>query len=187
MNSLSRKKHVVPLVLAAIAVLTIPLLILALPRPSEQKPRLDDIAWVHHHQGVMSDPAWRQANRMRHPFWAVDQDAAAIEKVVDFLPSRVPTAHVLVLGILPSKHDRWKSWKDRQIKGELAARYAGSSKDVSYVDLGKLLLTPAGDLNQSVYDNEGFFLHPNDAGQRLLAEAIFAKASPFEAPTRPFA
>jgi lysophospholipase L1-like esterase len=122
----------------------------------------------------------------RHPFWTTGEDAAAIEKIVDLLHTRMPAAHILVIGILPSKHDRWKSAKDREINQELAARYAGStSGPASYVDLSHLLLTPAGDLNQSLYENEGFFLHPNDAGQRLLAEAVLAEASPFEAPTRP--
>jgi lysophospholipase L1-like esterase len=110
---------------------------------------------------------------------AAGQSAADVElgidAVVDKLREKLPQASIVLLGILPSEISETKSAADREINRYLASRYAVDPK-VAYLDIGPVFFRD-GTLDASLfYDprlpRPGRPLHPDTAGQRLMAEAI---------------
>ena len=100
---------------------------------------------------------------------------AGIDAVVVKLREKLPQASILLLGILPSDISESKSAADREINRYLAYRYELDPK-VVYLDIAPVFFKE-GKLDTSIFYDPRLpgtrkALHPDTAGQRLMAEAI---------------
>jgi lysophospholipase L1-like esterase len=110
--------------------------------------------------------------------WArqtAEQTEAGIDAVVGSLEQRLPETRILLLGILPTGISGSKTAADRAVNRYLTACY-GENPRVTYLDIGSIFYKH-GALDASLfYDprlpRPGAPLHPNTAGQRMMAEAI---------------
>lgn len=110
--------------------------------------------------------------------WAnhsAEQTKSGIDAVVAELEQRLPTARILLLGLLPSELSPEKSARDRAVNAALAASYAVNPR-VAYLDVGSIFFKN-GALDATLfYDprlaRPGRPLHPDTVGQRMMAESI---------------
>jgi lysophospholipase L1-like esterase len=119
-----------------------------------------------------------------------EEVAAGIEAVVASLHTHMPTAKILVVGILPTTVSPQKSAKDAAVNAAVATFYVHSSY-VRTLNLDALFLKPDGSVDQSLfYDMPApckgpdcdpnapppprKVVHPNTVGQRKWAEAVAA-------------
>ena len=103
------------------------------------------------------------------------QTELGIDAVVDTLRRKLPQASIVLVGILPSEISEKKTAADRAINQYLARRYESDAK-VAYLDIGPAFFKD-GKLDDSIfYDprlpRPGKALHPDTAGQLMMAEAI---------------
>jgi lysophospholipase L1-like esterase len=113
----------------------------------------------------------------KHRNWTADQDAAAIERIVDEVHAGMPAAHVLLVGILPSNQGPWKTEMTNQINSQLASRFAsGGVPWVTYIDVSSVFL-------KNGHTDDALFVeptkvppqgavHPTAHGQALMAAAL---------------
>lgn len=104
-----------------------------------------------------------------------EQTESGVDAVVAVLEDKLPEAHILVVGILPSAVNDAKTSKDHAVNRYLAACY-GENPRVTYLDIGSIFFK-SGQLNAAIfYDprlpQHGKPLHPDTNGQRMMAEAI---------------
>ncbi|HEY0199277.1 MAG TPA: GDSL-type esterase/lipase family protein [Rhodanobacter sp.] len=104
-----------------------------------------------------------------------EQTQLGIDAVVAALEQRLPTTHILLLGLLPSDLSAEKSRRDAEVNRYLAVRY-GDNPRVTYLDVGSIFLRD-GRLDTTRFYDTRFTppagaLHPDTQGQRILAEAI---------------
>ncbi len=115
------------------------------------------------------------ANNLGRVHWGAAMTVPGIEAVVTNTRERLPAAHVLLLGILPSKRSPWVDQQTVLINNALAARYAHDAQ-VTFLNAGTVLLkNDAVDENLFVDPKQTPpkpALHPDAAGMTLLAEAI---------------
>lgn len=107
---------------------------------------------------------------------SAEETQVGIDAVVASLENRLPGTRILLLGILPSAISAEKSTRDATINNYLSECY-GENPRVTYLDIGSIFYKGDGQLNTSIfYDprlpQHGKPLHPDTAGQRLMAEAI---------------
>jgi lysophospholipase L1-like esterase len=104
-----------------------------------------------------------------------EQTEAGIDAVVNELERRLPETRILLLGILPSDISAAKTQKDRAINRYLAACY-GENPRVTYLDIGSIFYQQDSLRSALFYDprlsEPRHPLHPDSAGQRMMAEAI---------------
>jgi lysophospholipase L1-like esterase len=103
------------------------------------------------------------------------QTEVGIDAVVADLEARLPSTHILLLGILPSGLAADVVEKDRAVNRYLAACY-GENPRVTYLDIGSIFYAK-GALNEALFYDprlpaHGKPLHPDTVGQRRMAEAI---------------
>jgi len=100
--------------------------------------------------------------------------ALGIKTILTDLHERCPRCKVLLLGIFPrsEKPDGARAKNDEVNK--LIARYAGdlSLGRISYLDIGAKFLAPDGTLPRDIMPD---FLHPNEKGYQIWADAIIDK------------
>jgi lysophospholipase L1-like esterase len=94
--------------------------------------------------------------------------AAGIGAIVKELRTRLPEAHVLLLGVFPrsEKPDRTRA-KLQQVNQEIARLDDGSH--VTYLDLGKAFLNPDETISRGIMPD---FLHLSARGYRRWADAM---------------
>lgn len=112
------------------------------------------------------------ANNLGHVHWGAPQSIPGIEAVVANAHNKIPNAHIILLGILPSIRSTWVDTQTRTINAALAAHYQHSDF-VEFADLGSLFIK-----NRKV-DGTLFVdphlrppepaLHPNAEGMRRIA------------------
>lgn len=113
----------------------------------------------------------------RHRDWSAENDASAIELIVNRVHEQMPDAHVLVIGNLPSGQSAWKTDMTRQINGLLAAQYSNNSTPwVSYIDISSTFLKN-GHIDNSLFVEPSKqppqgAVHPTAQGQALMAAAL---------------
>lgn len=98
-----------------------------------------------------------------------------IDAVVARLEQKLPEARILLLGLLPSQLSVEKSRADAEVNRYLAERY-GDNPRVSFLDIGSIFMRD-GELDTARFYDTRFTppagaLHPDTAGQRMMAEAI---------------
>jgi lysophospholipase L1-like esterase len=100
--------------------------------------------------------------------------ALGIKTILQDIHERCPRCKVLLLGIFPrsEKPDGARAKNDEVNK--LIARFAGdlSLGRVSYLDIGAKFLAPDGTLPRDIMPD---FLHPNEKGYQIWADAIIDK------------
>lgn len=110
--------------------------------------------------------------------WAnhsAEHTKSGIDAVVAELEERLPSARILLLGLLPTDISPEKTARDNAVNAALAASYAINPR-VTYLDVGSIYFKN-GVLDPSLfYDprlaRPGKPLHPDTVGQRMMAEAI---------------
>ncbi len=108
---------------------------------------------------------------------APSQVLCGIDAIVGEIERRLPATRILLLGILPSAISDAKSAADSAVNAGLAARYAEDAR-VTYLDVGAIFYDADGKLDTKIFydprltDRHAKALHPDTAGQRLMAEAI---------------
>lgn len=121
---------------------------------------------------------------------SVENTVRDIQKLEAVIHQKLPQAHLLIIGILPSDAYNWRApgskdpagkWKaDREINRLIAQFYRGNPK-VTILDVGKVLLSSNGKVNANLFfdPKEIMYegkpsgpLHPDTVGQRKVAEAI---------------
>ncbi len=104
-----------------------------------------------------------------------EQVSAGVIAVVEEIRIRMPNAHVLLLGILPSGISAEKSATDSAVNSAVFAHYGGS-KAVRTLDLAGLFFKDRQlDVNLFYDPKLGpgrLPLHPNTVGQRKMAQAV---------------
>ena len=106
---------------------------------------------------------------------SAEQTEIGIDAVIGELETRLPKTRILLLGLLPSDISAQKTAEDLAINRYLANSY-GEDARVTYFDFGSIVFEH-GALNTDIfYDprlpQHGKPLHPDTAGQRMMAEAI---------------
>jgi lysophospholipase L1-like esterase len=113
----------------------------------------------------------------KHRNWTADQDREAIERIIDEVHARIPAAHILLVGILPSNQGPWKTEMTDQINQQLASRFGhGAVPWVTYIDIGSVFL-------KNGHTDDALFVeptkqppqgavHPTAHGQALMAAAL---------------
>lgn len=115
------------------------------------------------------------ANNFGRVHWDTDMTVPAIESVVANTHKRLPGAHILLLGVLPSIRSAWVDEQTITTNAALAKAYA-HSQIVTFVDLRHLLIEN-GKTNASLYVDPRLTppepaLHPDREGMTLIAEAL---------------
>jgi len=98
--------------------------------------------------------------------------ASGIRKIIDSIHSKSPETKVLLLAILPRGAD--PSDKNRQKNEEVNAMIANydDGKTVHFLNVNDKLLQPDGTLDEKIMPD---FLHPSEAGYRIVGDAIREK------------
>ncbi|WP_298284216.1 GDSL-type esterase/lipase family protein [Acidocella sp.] len=115
------------------------------------------------------------ANNFGRVHWDAAMTVPAVEAVVKNAHQRLPGAHILLLGVLPSIRSAWVDEQTLATNAALARHYAGSA-EVTFMDVG-------GVLEQGGKADAGLFvdprltppapaLHPDAQGMRRIAEAL---------------
>ncbi|GAN80663.1 GDSL-type esterase/lipase family protein [Acidocella aminolytica] len=115
------------------------------------------------------------ANNFGHTHWGTDMTAPAIESVVGNTQKRLPNAHILLLGVLPSIRSAWISEQTLSTNAALAKHYAGNPR-VTFIDLRHLFIKN-GKVDAYLYVDPRMTppepaLHPDREGMTLIAEAL---------------
>lgn len=115
------------------------------------------------------------ANNFGRVHWDANMTVPAIKAVVANVHDRLPAAHILLLGVLPSIRNNWVDQQTRGTNKALAMAYR-HSKDVTYLDLRHLFLKD-GRIDASLYVDPSFVppepaLHPNREGMTRIARAL---------------
>lgn len=117
------------------------------------------------------------ANNLGRVHWNAAQTVAGIGAVVEEAHRRLPSAHLILLSVLPSLRSKYVTRTTEQVNRELAALYpAGTLPWLSFMDVTALFL------RDGVTDRTQFLddqltppdppLHPTAMAQARLAEAI---------------
>ena len=97
--------------------------------------------------------------------------AAGIKVIVDELRTRLPDAKIFLLAILPTGRNPDDALRRlNEEVNRMIARYADND-GIVFCDIGKAFLDQNGILSNSIMPD---FLHPNDRGYRIFAEALKA-------------
>ncbi len=79
------------------------------------------------------------ANNLGHVHWGAALTVPGIESVVDNVHGRLPGAHILLLGVLPSIRSPWVDGQTVLINHALKTQYAQSGL-VTFIDVGPVLM-----------------------------------------------
>ncbi|MFC5457522.1 GDSL-type esterase/lipase family protein [Prosthecobacter fluviatilis] len=94
--------------------------------------------------------------------------AVGIEAIVQELSKRLPQSKILLLGIFPrGEKPNPQREKITEINGIIAKLHG--THNVAFLDIGPKFLTPEGLITKDIMPD---FLHPNEKGYRIWAEAI---------------
>ena len=97
--------------------------------------------------------------------------AAGVKAVVNFFRTKTPDAKLLLLGIFPKGEKADDPLRARiQAVNQLLIRFADGSR-VTYLDVGKRLLTEDGTLTKAIAPDGG---HLSSLGYQMWADAILA-------------
>ncbi len=104
-----------------------------------------------------------------------EKTKAGIDEVVYLTHVKVPSAKILLLGILPSNKSEQRSADSAAVNTYLAAKYAASSF-VTFTDIGDIF-RKNGKLDDGLFYDPRLktpagALHPDTKGQRMMAETI---------------
>ena len=94
--------------------------------------------------------------------------AAGIEAIIQEFNKRLPQSKILLLGIFPrGEKPNPQREKIAEINGIISK--LNGTHNVTFLDIGPKFLTPEGLITQDIMPG---FLHPNEKGYRIWAEAI---------------
>lgn len=115
------------------------------------------------------------ANNLGHVHWDAAMSVPGIEAVVTNTHERLPGAHILLLGILPSIRSAWVDQQTSTINTALAAAYAHSPA-VTFIDVSPVL-TKDGKADPDLYLDPKLtppepVLHPDAEGMARIAGFI---------------
>jgi lysophospholipase L1-like esterase len=115
------------------------------------------------------------ANNFGHVHWDAQMTVPGIESVVRITHHKLPAAHILLLGVLPSIRSPWVDEQTALTNIALARAYAGSNL-VTFINLGPLFLTD-GRVNAAFYLDPHLTppdppLHPDAASMARMAAAL---------------
>jgi lysophospholipase L1-like esterase len=115
------------------------------------------------------------ANNLGRVHWGATMTVPGITAVVDNVHARLPAAHILLLGVLPSIRSAWVDEQTRLINAALAARYAHDDV-VTFVNVGPVLMQN-GKVDAALYVDPRLVppkpaLHPDAEGMERIAVAI---------------
>jgi lysophospholipase L1-like esterase len=101
-----------------------------------------------------------------------EEIASGIRKIIDAIHSKSPETKILLLAIFP--RGAYPDDKNRQKNEEVNAIIAkyDDGKTVHFLNINDKLLQPDGALDATIMPD---FLHPSEAGYRIVAEAIRGK------------
>jgi lysophospholipase L1-like esterase len=94
--------------------------------------------------------------------------AAGITAIVAELNARLPQSKILLLGIFPRGEKPNPQREKLAAVNEIIARLDGT-RNVTFLDIGAKFLTAEGWITKDIMPD---FLHPNEKGYRIWAEAI---------------
>lgn len=117
------------------------------------------------------------ANNMGRVRWTAPQSVAGIEAVLAECRRRLPSARILLLGILPSIRNDYVTRTTARVNHTLQQEYGGHRvPDVTYMDVSHLFLKNSAvdanlfvDIRLTPPDPP---LHPSPAAMAMIAEAI---------------
>lgn len=115
------------------------------------------------------------ANNFGRVHWDTAMTVPAIESIVTNAQNRLPGAHILLLGVLPSIRSPWVDEQTKTTNAALAKAYAGNQR-VSFLDLRHLFIKN-GKVDPDLYVDPRLTppepaLHPNREGMTKIAEAV---------------
>ncbi|MFO1439631.1 MAG: GDSL-type esterase/lipase family protein [Verrucomicrobiaceae bacterium] len=94
--------------------------------------------------------------------------AAGITAIVAELNKRLPQSKILLLGIFPRGEKPGPQREKLAAVNQIIAKLDGT-QNVTFLDIGAKFLTPEGLITKDIMPD---FLHPNEKGYRIWAEAI---------------
>ena len=94
--------------------------------------------------------------------------AAGITAIVAELNKRLPQSKILLLGIFPRGEKPGPQREKLAAVNQIIAKLDGTP-NVTFLDIGAKFLTPEGLITKDIMPD---FLHPNEKGYRIWAEAI---------------
>ncbi len=115
------------------------------------------------------------ANNLGRVHWGAQMTVPGIEAAVAKTRAKLPGAHILLVGVLPSIRSAWVDAQTKAINTALAARYAGRA-EVSFVDATPVL-TMGGRADSDLFMDPKFSppepaLHPDAEGMARLAALL---------------
>jgi lysophospholipase L1-like esterase len=99
--------------------------------------------------------------------------AAGIKTIISDIQGRLPRTKILLLGLFPRNKNPATRRKYDQVN-ELISHFDDTGK-VAYLDIGPKFLEPTGALRRDLMPD---FLHPNEQGYQVWADAIIGKVKP---------
>ena len=115
------------------------------------------------------------ANNLGRVHWPAAMTIPGIESVVSLTQQKLPGAHILLLGVLPSIRSTWVDEQTATINAALASRYAHSPV-VTFLNVGPALLRD-GKPDPALYVDPKMVppepaLHPDATGMARIAAFI---------------
>jgi lysophospholipase L1-like esterase len=115
------------------------------------------------------------ANNFGRLHWPAMETEAGIEKIIGQLRARLPSTHILLLGVLPSIRSAWVDSNTVELNRALAQRYRGGS-EATFIDVSGLFMkngqVDAGDFIDPHLTPPDPPLHPTAQMQARIAAAI---------------
>jgi lysophospholipase L1-like esterase len=116
------------------------------------------------------------ANNLGRVHWGAEMTVPGIEAVVTNTQKRLPAAHILLLGVLPSIRSAWVDQQTAAINTALAADYAHSPV-VTFINVNQVLMTKQGQTDPDLFEDPKMTpprvaLHPDAEGMARIAEFI---------------
>jgi lysophospholipase L1-like esterase len=115
------------------------------------------------------------ANNFGHVHWDAAMTVPGIESVVQITQQKLPGAHILLIGVLPSIRSAWVDEQTVATNDSLARIYAGN-RGVTFVNLSELFMVD-GKIDAGFFIDPHLTppdppLHPNAATMARMAAAL---------------
>ena len=95
--------------------------------------------------------------------------AEGIERIVTNLRTKLPSARVLLIGIMPRHFSPQNEMRQRNEEVNRLISRLDDGDSIQYLDVGKEFVSEDGTLRKDLMPD---LLHPNAAGYRVWAEAM---------------
>ncbi len=104
------------------------------------------------------------------------ETVSGVRAVVSAVQAHLPTTPIVLLGILPARHEPGAPLRQKIAEANRALAKQPPTGRVTFQDIGKVLVEPDGTISKEILRD---YLHPTAAGYERLSAALLPLITPF--------